>query len=392
MSAVPGVMISSTFFDLRQIRADLRQFVEDQLGYRALLAEQPSFPVDPDIDTIENCRRRVEEDTDVLVLLIGRRYGSVDVETARSVTSIEYLTARPKGIPIYAFVEKSALTLFDVWEAGPGDALSRLVDDLKLFEFIKQVRSVDRVWTTGFETAEDVIRALRHQFAYLAGDGLALRRQMLTRDMSYLAGVSGRAFRLAVERPAAWEYQLFAQTLIQEIAACRDLRREHKLRLNLRAGSGLIPREEIFQWVQERIADWQQATSNIERLINEALPEALGPPGQPGDAGAIIFVAKRLGELYRRAIEWSQDLRRYQLPDECRAVDDKLALFADGVIAELEKFGPRILNQITDALTSAPPGKRRVVEMTLTITAPNTQPLLDEMERLRTLWADRGRG
>ena len=51
----PCVMVSSTFYDLRQIRDDLRQFIEG-LGYRSLLSEHPSFPIDPDATTIENCR------------------------------------------------------------------------------------------------------------------------------------------------------------------------------------------------------------------------------------------------------------------------------------------------------------------------------------------------
>ena len=74
----PSVMVSSTFYDLRQIRSDLRQFIKDDLGYSALLSEFPSFPVDPDKDTIENCRKRVEANTDILVLVIGGRYGSID--------------------------------------------------------------------------------------------------------------------------------------------------------------------------------------------------------------------------------------------------------------------------------------------------------------------------
>jgi hypothetical protein len=48
----PTVLVSSTFYDLRQVREDLRCFIEDQLGYRPLLSEHPSFPIDPDVDTI----------------------------------------------------------------------------------------------------------------------------------------------------------------------------------------------------------------------------------------------------------------------------------------------------------------------------------------------------
>ena len=50
----PGVMISSTFYDLRQVRDDLRRFLEEELGHRPLLSEHASFPVNPEISTIDN--------------------------------------------------------------------------------------------------------------------------------------------------------------------------------------------------------------------------------------------------------------------------------------------------------------------------------------------------
>ena len=84
-------MVSSTFYDLRQIRADLTEFIVDELGYEPLLSELNSFPVDPDATTIENCRRRVEEHADILILVVGGRYGSIDADTAKSITNIEYL-------------------------------------------------------------------------------------------------------------------------------------------------------------------------------------------------------------------------------------------------------------------------------------------------------------
>jgi hypothetical protein len=46
-------MISSTFFDLKQVRADLARFLEKELGCSPLVSEWSSFPIDPDADTIE---------------------------------------------------------------------------------------------------------------------------------------------------------------------------------------------------------------------------------------------------------------------------------------------------------------------------------------------------
>src|SRR4051794_20933639 len=110
-SRVPTVFISSTFYDLQQVRANIAKFVQDELGYRLLASEHPSFPVEPTISAIDNCRRRVENDADIFVLVVGARYGSKIPTGNRSITNIEYLAARSKGIPIYTFISKEVVTM-----------------------------------------------------------------------------------------------------------------------------------------------------------------------------------------------------------------------------------------------------------------------------------------
>lgn len=74
----PSVMVSSTLYDLKQIRTDLSQFISDDIGYIPLMSELPSFPINPDLNTIDNCCKRVENNVDIFVLIIGGRYGSID--------------------------------------------------------------------------------------------------------------------------------------------------------------------------------------------------------------------------------------------------------------------------------------------------------------------------
>jgi len=42
----PCVFVSSTCYDLKQVRADIRQFIEDR-GMEPLLSEFSTFPVNP---------------------------------------------------------------------------------------------------------------------------------------------------------------------------------------------------------------------------------------------------------------------------------------------------------------------------------------------------------
>ena len=105
LGKTPAVFVSSTCYDLKQIRADIKDFIEKQLGYEAVLSDYDSFPLAPDIGTVENCLRAVKERADIFILVVGGRYGSL-TDTGKSVTNLEYIHARAQNIPIYVFINK----------------------------------------------------------------------------------------------------------------------------------------------------------------------------------------------------------------------------------------------------------------------------------------------
>ena len=84
-----------------------------------MASELPSFPIDPTTDTIENCRLRVDNEADIFILIIGGRYCYVSENHGKSVTNLEYLAARAKGIPIYVFVERRVLAVLPTWKDNP---------------------------------------------------------------------------------------------------------------------------------------------------------------------------------------------------------------------------------------------------------------------------------
>ena len=96
------IFVSSTCYDLSAVREDLRAHLV-ALGHEPLLSEYPSFPIDPDDTTVGNCKRNVQQNTDILLLIVGGCRGSLDSATGKSVTNIEYDAARQQGIPCFVF-------------------------------------------------------------------------------------------------------------------------------------------------------------------------------------------------------------------------------------------------------------------------------------------------
>jgi hypothetical protein len=159
MSKKPLIFVSSTCYDLKQVRADLKQFIEG-LGCEPILSEYDSFPVNPGIGTVDNCLNVVESKASILVLVVGGRYGSTN-ERGLSVTNLEFRTAKAKGIPVYVFVVRSILEILPVWRQNPSGDFSSVVDSPALFQFVSELRDAGETWVFPFDTAQDICSTLR---------------------------------------------------------------------------------------------------------------------------------------------------------------------------------------------------------------------------------------
>ncbi|HKY21628.1 MAG TPA: DUF4062 domain-containing protein [Vicinamibacterales bacterium] len=371
VTRIPGVMVSSTFFDLHQLRDDLRRFIQDEMGYRPLLSEHLSFPINPDATTVENCRERVERDADVLVLIIGKRYGSVDDRTSQSITNLEYLAARRKQIPIYAFVQRGIRTLLPVWRDNPMVKLSD-IENPDLFRFVEQVQTEDRVWMQEFDNAQDIINALRIQFAYEHQRGLALAHRFRDVGDVWLDELKGLTLRLALEKPDGWEYRLFASALTDAIDRHRSFRRRHELRLPLGPGEDI---NAPMSWILARTADARRIVESLSTVINTTLQEGFGPPGVAGNVETIVFVAETIGDIYSEMLRWSARLQTANVEEDYRDLLRILSRWLDDAIASIQEYGPAVSAGFEVALArlQEEPSQTIVVERTLVIRIPEVE-------------------
>ena len=69
---IPTVFVSSTCYDLKHIREDIRDFFQNSYGLEVMLSEFDSFPVDPCIGTFENCLKMLMSALIFLFSLLAR--------------------------------------------------------------------------------------------------------------------------------------------------------------------------------------------------------------------------------------------------------------------------------------------------------------------------------
>ena len=378
----PTVFVSSTCYDLQQIRTDIRNFLGDQLGYDVLLSEYNSFPLDPNLNTVDNCLRAVNERADIFVLIIGCRYGST-TETGYSVTNLEYINAKAKNIPIYVFVDKKILNSIHIWKDNPTGNYKSIVDTPALFDFVDEVRSRDSYWTYGFETAQDIISTLKNQLSYLLSDCLALKQKTAAKIVSpAIRKLEGEALQIVLLKPDLWEYRLFAQVLSDEIMLYTDRKRDVKYGFCFSHHQKLNSAVEVTELLIEKGAYINCIVDMISTLYNRTIVDAMGPDGKPGDPDAIIYSAKRLAEFYKTIIDICLDMRATIVEDEYTALVLSFVKLFDITLCDIENYSARILTEISSIPLRIQENSGMHLNFSLKLSPPDQTEFHNEINKL----------
>lgn len=170
--AKPRIFISSTFYDLQQIRLELDKFIES-LGYEAIRNEEGDIPYDKEERLEEYCYKEISN-VDILVSIIGGRYGSPSMTESEnstySITQREIITALENDKLVYLFIDKNVLTEYETYKLNRENAgvVYKYVDNKNIYKFIEEIKSKSRNNNIkAFETADDIKSYLREQFAGL---------------------------------------------------------------------------------------------------------------------------------------------------------------------------------------------------------------------------------
>lgn len=349
------VFISSTCYDLSQIRQDLKDSIL-AMGHVPVMSENKDFPVNPLASTQENCVEAVKNEADIFVLVIGNRYG-FRLESGQSITNIEFLTAVQKGIPIYTFTLKSMLHVLPLWKKNPGADFSEYVDDTKVFEFIDDVRSKSGLWNFGFESAQDIIDILKSQLSILLGTTLSERlRLRASADEGVLSKLSPKALRLLLEKPESYEMRIFLQMMSDEIGRYAFEKNDCTYSIIIRKGEMLPDEKSCMDW---QVGKLQELTRSVEMLNNlfAAQQHFYGEPGVPSDIKGLYYVAVRYGELYSFLLHWAMDVKGSNVCSECKEMFNVLAELPQGVISRLESYPEESLAMIEKTIEDMNAGK-----------------------------------
>ena len=198
------VFVSSTCYDLREVRNQIQRFLSSTLGYTPVLSDYNDVFFDPELHTHSSCVEAVA-DCDMMILIIGDRFGGKAVSDAYehlnrdeiqkelnedfndsyeqelfSITQLEVLKAIEIGIPVWTFIDRYVYNDHLTYEKNKSKDFNVTYPNIEkqetaiyIFEFINLLRKRrigNSIFT--FEHEQDIEEALKKQFAGLLEKGL----------------------------------------------------------------------------------------------------------------------------------------------------------------------------------------------------------------------------
>lgn len=189
--AKPKVFISSTCYDLREIRDSLSSYVRS-FGFEPILSEHGDVFYHPDLHTHDSCIHEVGN-CQLFILIIGGRFGGRYVaDKEKSITNAEYEAAVSKKIPVFTYVKRNVLDNHQTFQTNRDKefinelhfpAIENQEDAIRIFEFINRVRRspVNNSYET-FETCREIESHLRKQWSAMFFNFLKEREVLKTME------------------------------------------------------------------------------------------------------------------------------------------------------------------------------------------------------------------
>lgn len=329
-----NIFVSSTCYDLSQVRIDISDFIIS-LGHQPFLSDFDNFPINPNQQTTINCINNIKNEADIFILIIGSRYGSI-LSNGYSITNTEFLAAKNKGIPIYIFIDKKVLTALSFWKTNKDGDFKGIVDNVQIFEFIQDIRENYKLWTFEFEKVQGVISTLKTQLSYLFKESLNLRTKLsLNKSPVLNLPISNNALNIILEKEEYFEISFLAQTLVDELCKYENLKNDYTYGILLQTKVHIDHHTEIINWILHRNRYIINLVNSVTNLFKNPLKIYYGDPGVSSDLKGLYYVSRTYGEIFKSLIQWTIETASTNVPEECLELRHTLSKISSELIKEM---------------------------------------------------------
>lgn len=184
----PRIFVSSTFYDLKNIREDLSNFIKAH-DFEPIMFEDGDIGYTPGKPLDESCYDAMRS-ADMVVLIIGGIYGSPatgekdDFNNYVSVTRNEFETAVSHAIPVYCFIDSKVHSEYGVYETNLKQIEEKnqkinfkVTKNINVFRFIREIKNFGTIPILDFDKSTDIKDYLSKQWADMFKNYLKLLKE-----------------------------------------------------------------------------------------------------------------------------------------------------------------------------------------------------------------------
>lgn len=184
--AAPRVFISSTYYDMKQVRNNIGDFIKS-LGYEAVMHERSGVAYTQNDPLEEDCYHELVG-CDIIVSIIGNHFGTQSSDGNLSITMRELQTAIKAKKKIYVFISNDVFIENRTYRRNKDNEnfQSAYTDDVKIHKYIAELMDTVRNHViTPFDTTDQIISVLKSQFAGLFQNLLAREASLTDAKTAY---------------------------------------------------------------------------------------------------------------------------------------------------------------------------------------------------------------
>ncbi|WP_057937895.1 DUF4062 domain-containing protein [Algoriphagus resistens] len=332
-----NIFVSSTCYDLSQVRADMYEFI-DNLGHTPMLSEFDTFPINPSMNAIDNCIISVRDFADVFILIIGSKYGYV-LPSGKSITNTEFLTAKEKEIPIYIFIKKEIITFLPTWRKSKDQDYSNIVESSKIFELVEEIRDNEKFHCCEFEHIQDIRSRLKIQLSYLYKESLQLKLKLTPETEEIMnMGISTQAVRLILDKPTAYEFLFLFQTMSDEMKKKEYLFNDYEYSVLLNSKRYIEYLNSFVSWQKHKIDVLLKIAYGVQNILNVGAKKYFNEKGASADLKGLFYISMTYSRLFESLVNWSLEVSSTTVINKFNGIKDKLAKLASEFILKMMQY------------------------------------------------------
>jgi hypothetical protein len=140
-----------------------------------------------------------------------------------------------------------------------------------------------------------------------------------------------------------------------------------------------------LNWIQQKLSDMEALIHSAGQLMNQAIQEALGRPGEPGDPEHLVYVARRLARIRKELVNWSIEFHCTKTQPECGRLLSLLSLASKDTIEKIESIPSKLNGEVARGIEANKRGEKYVGQLMLKIEMSHVDEICAEFQRLSQL-------